>query len=87
MAALNIRKLPDAVHAKLRIRAARHGRSMEAEARDILLRAVEAEVPLAAPSPDAMQAWFHVLADGCSAGMVDELIATRRAEAARESSR
>ena len=36
MAVLNIRNLPDAVHRRLRIRAARNGRSMEAEARTIL---------------------------------------------------
>lgn len=36
MAILNIRKLPDDVHARLRLRAAQNGRSMEAEARDIL---------------------------------------------------
>ena len=34
MAVLNIRNLPDEVHAKLRVRAAKAGRSMEAEARD-----------------------------------------------------
>ena len=39
MAILNIRQLPDPVHASLRVRAARNGRSMEAEARDILARA------------------------------------------------
>ena len=39
MAILNIRKLPDDVHARLRLRAAHNGRSMEAEARDILERA------------------------------------------------
>ena len=39
MAILNIRRLSDDVHARLRIRAARAGRSMEAEAREILARA------------------------------------------------
>jgi plasmid stability protein len=39
MAILNIRKLPDDVHARLRLRAAHNRRSMEAEARDILERA------------------------------------------------
>ena len=39
MAILNIRRLRDDVHARLRIRAARAGRSMEAEAREILARA------------------------------------------------
>ncbi|MBT9330714.1 FitA-like ribbon-helix-helix domain-containing protein [Paracidobacterium acidisoli] len=44
MATLTIRKLDDSVKAKLRIRAAEHGRSMEEEAREILSDAI-------APSP------------------------------------
>ena len=36
MASITIRKLDDVVKSKLRIRAARHGRSMEEEAREIL---------------------------------------------------
>lgn len=36
MATLTIRGLDDAVHRRLRVRAARHGRSMEAEVRAIL---------------------------------------------------
>lgn len=44
MATLLIRNLDDAVRDKLRVRAAQHGRSMEAEARAILSAgAVEAE--------------------------------------------
>jgi plasmid stability protein len=35
MATPNIRRLPEGVHAKLRVRAAKAGRSMEAEARMI----------------------------------------------------
>lgn len=45
MAALSIRDLDDAVREKLRIRAARHGRSMEAEIRAILTSAVHEEPP------------------------------------------
>lgn len=40
MAALSIRDLDDDVRERLRIRAARHGRSMEAEVRAILTDAV-----------------------------------------------
>lgn len=40
MAALNIRNLDDAVKRRLQLRAARHGRSMEAEVREILTEAV-----------------------------------------------
>ena len=36
MASITIRRLDDAVKAKLQVRAASHGRSMEAEAREIL---------------------------------------------------
>jgi len=40
MATVNVRNLPDAVHRALRVRAAHHGRSTEAEIRDILETAV-----------------------------------------------
>jgi antitoxin FitA len=40
VAALNIRNLDETVKRRLQIRAARHGRSMEAEAREILAEAV-----------------------------------------------
>lgn len=40
MAAVSIRDLDDAVRERLRVRAARHGRSMEAEIRVILTAAV-----------------------------------------------
>ena len=40
MAALNIRNIDETVKRRLQIRAARHGRSMEAEAREILAEAV-----------------------------------------------
>ena len=40
MATLTIRKVDDKVKERLRVRAARHGQSMEAEVRDILAEAV-----------------------------------------------
>ncbi|MGV9799599.1 FitA-like ribbon-helix-helix domain-containing protein [Mycobacterium sp. NPDC003449] len=43
MAALTVRNLPDEVHRALRIRAAHHGRSTEAEVRAILEEAVKPE--------------------------------------------
>lgn len=43
MAAITVRNLDDEVKHRLRIRAARHGRSMEAEARAILVDAVGEE--------------------------------------------
>ena len=41
MDAITIRKLPSGVKQRLRMRAAVHGRSMEAEAREILVDALE----------------------------------------------
>jgi antitoxin FitA len=43
MAMLTIRNIPDEVHRALRVRAAQHGRSMEAEVREILESAVSPE--------------------------------------------
>lgn len=40
MAMLTVRNLPEEVHRALRVRAARHGQSMEAEVRDILESAI-----------------------------------------------
>ncbi len=45
MGSLTIRNLDDALKASLRLRAARHGRSMEEEARVILRGALGAEPP------------------------------------------
>ncbi len=41
MANVNVRNLPDEVHRAIRIQAAQHGRSTEAEIRDILERAAK----------------------------------------------
>ena len=43
MAMLTVRNLSDEVHRSLRVRAARHGHSMEAEVREILESAVSPE--------------------------------------------
>lgn len=43
MAILTIRNVPDHVHRALRMRAAQHGRSTEAEVREILATAVKPE--------------------------------------------
>ena len=45
MATLVIRELDDEVKARLRVQAAEHGRSMEAEARAILAAAVQSRRP------------------------------------------
>jgi antitoxin FitA len=46
MSAITIRKLPDGAKQRLRMRAAAHGRSMEAEARDILLSTLDEPRPV-----------------------------------------
>lgn len=43
MAMLTVRNLPDDVHRALRVRAAQHGQSTEAEVREILAMAVKPE--------------------------------------------
>ena len=43
MAMLTVRNLPDDVHRALRVQAAQHGRSAEAEVREILAVAVKSE--------------------------------------------
>ncbi len=43
MPSVTIRNVPDAVHRALRVRAALHGRSAEAEMREILEKAVQPE--------------------------------------------
>lgn len=55
MAALSIRNIDDGVKRRLRIRAARHGRSMEAEIRAIL------EAAVAEPEESGEEDFFEVL--------------------------
>lgn len=43
MPSITVRNVPDEVHRALRVRAAQHGRSAEAEIRDILEQAVKPE--------------------------------------------
>lgn len=82
MAVLNIRRLPAEVHRRLRLRAARHGRSMEAEARAILEAALAEDEHL---RPEDLQAWVAELYGGSPPRhAVGELLAERREEAARE---
>ncbi len=83
MAILNIRNLPDEIHAQLRIRAAKAGRSMEAEARAIITEAISAEDDKM--SATALQAWVDQLYGAQKpTHVVETLIAERRQEAARE---
>ncbi|BCX04680.1 MAG: hypothetical protein KatS3mg053_2618 [Candidatus Roseilinea sp.] len=85
MAVLNIRNLPDDVYARLRLRAAKSGRSMEAEARAILIAAVR-PVHTSRDVAD-LQDWVVQLYGGRKPRrVVDGFIAERRREARKEAS-
>jgi plasmid stability protein len=58
MASLTIRKLDEGIKARLRLRAARHGRSMEEEARTLLRSALRDEVPAGTNLAEAIRARF-----------------------------
>lgn len=45
MASITIRRLDDSLKARLRVKAAHHGRSMEEEAREILRNGLQADAP------------------------------------------
>lgn len=63
MPALTVRNLPDEVHRALRVRAASHGRSTEAEVRNILEAAVK---------PESRVKLGSMLAEiGCELGGID----------------
>jgi plasmid stability protein len=55
MASITIRKLDDSVKTRLRVRAARHGRSMEEEAREILRSVLALEQPHARNLAEAIR--------------------------------
>lgn len=83
MATLNVRNLPDSVHASLRVRAARSGRSMEAEAREILTNACRPSN--GEPDPKALQQLVDDLYGRKKpTSAVGDLIAERRREAQGE---
>lgn len=64
MATITIRNLPDAVHRALRVRAATHGRSTEAEIRDILETTVR--------PPERLRLGTALAELGRRAGLTDE---------------
>lgn len=61
MAVMTIRNIDDTIKARLRVRAAVNGRSMEEEARDILRAALSAEIPRPQSLGAAIHARFKVL--------------------------
>ena len=64
MASIIIRQLDDALKERLRSQAARHGRSMEEEARDILRSALHEGLQAPANLADAIRARFEPLGGG-----------------------
>lgn len=83
VAVLTIRNLPDEVRDRLRLRAARAGKSMEAEVREILIQAsVE---PTGHLTGRSLQDWVDELyGDKRPADAVGDLIEDRRHEAKRD---
>ncbi|WP_119391096.1 FitA-like ribbon-helix-helix domain-containing protein [Taklimakanibacter lacteus] len=73
MASMTIRDIDEKLKAKLRVQAARHGRSMEDEARDILRTALSREASRAGGLVDAIRARVDFI------GGVDLEIAPRQA--------
>ena len=61
MASITIRKLDEKTKARLRVRAAQHGRSMEEEARTLLRAALRDEVTPASNLADAIRSRFRRL--------------------------
>lgn len=96
MKTITIRNVPDEDYRALRVRAAQNGRSMEAELRALIERA-RAE-PYAPPSPRPALAEIQAATRDLQAhfakvfpkrepwAYIDEFVAERRAEAAREDS-
>jgi plasmid stability protein len=79
MPSLNVRNLPEQVQQRLRVRAAKTGRSMEAEAREILAAAVKPGRRANATGGAELQAFVDRLYGGHKPrGVVDELICERR---------
>lgn len=77
---MNIRNVPEPVRTGLRLRAARQGHSMEAEARAILAEAVQRETARAF-DPESLQDFISGLFRGKPPQLTDELIRERRREA------
>ena len=61
MASMTIRDIDDSLKARLRVRAAKHGRSMEDEARDILRAALSAQPSTARGLVDSIRARIEPL--------------------------
>jgi plasmid stability protein len=84
MATLNIRNLPDEVHALLRVRAAKAGRSMEAEARAILISVCSKQEGARVNAAELQSFVDGLYGPNKPKRVVEELLEERRGEAASE---
>lgn len=84
MTALMIKDLSEEVVSELKRRAERHGHDVEAEARAILEAALDAARRGQLQAMEDLRARLAELRPPGSGSVVDEFIAERRAEAARE---
>lgn len=87
MATITIRNLKDEVRDALRVQAAKKGLSLEAEVREILEGAVESPKPTRADIERAVaevQERLRAANNGELPDLVGQLLADRRAEAAKE---
>lgn len=82
MATLTVRNLPDDVHTALRVRAAKAGRSMEEEVRQLIESAVKPS-DVDARVARAQAKVREMFGGELPKGRVDAFIAERRAEAER----
>lgn len=83
MATLTVRNVPDKVHAALRVQAAKNGRSVEAEVREILTAASLAEQKVKRLDPDKAFAELRASIKKANrgkmpTGVVDEFLRERR---------
>ena len=87
MTQITVRKIPDDVKTRLRVRAAKSGRSLEAEVRVILSQASTETVPTATGWEELRAHIRRTWKGKKPKSMVDDLIAERRREAKREAER
>jgi plasmid stability protein len=87
MATITIRNLRDEVKDELRVQAARKGRSLEAEAREVLEKGLErpkVDQKKLDKLLERVRTQLRAANGGVLPNLVDDLIAERRAEAAKE---
>lgn len=77
---LTIRNLDEGVEKRLRVQAARHGRSIEAEARDILAKGVEPGSASASRDAQSSGRFDHLVGAWKGRGSTDEVMQELRGD-------